>query len=348
MNTDNETRESLQTNCDENFGKWQPIYADHGVPTFPVVVADGNKKPAVRNWNRTTPNSSKSFAIRFADAESFGFPCGRASRITVVDMDSTDAAILDEGRKLFGESPLVWQTGSGKYAMAFRHSGEKRMIRPIKGLPIDLLGGGYAVAPPSIGSHQRYQIIRGTLDDLERLPVANIPAEIAARNERAQRRAGAVAGRAAEGQRHELLKAHCMASVWYCDDFDALLDCAMNFAKFSCDPPLEDHETISMAKWVWNLKEKGWLHRPGHRHWSDDQHDLDVEGELLAARLLSWLRHNHPGERQEFVVANAMAKSMHVNRENFAKARELLVVRGLLRLIKSATNKEPALFGWPR
>ncbi len=42
-----------------------------------------------------------------------------------------------------------------------------------------LLGGGFVVAPPSVGATRVYEIIKGTLADLDRLPVARIPDEIA-------------------------------------------------------------------------------------------------------------------------------------------------------------------------
>lgn len=33
-----------------NFATWQPIYAEHGIPTFPVRFVDGDKKPAVASY----------------------------------------------------------------------------------------------------------------------------------------------------------------------------------------------------------------------------------------------------------------------------------------------------------
>ena len=69
--------------------------------------------------------------------------------------------------------PLVVGSGSGKYHAYYRHNGERRRIRPWRGLPIDLLGeGGLVVAPPSKATEGRqYEIIQGGLDDLDRLPV---------------------------------------------------------------------------------------------------------------------------------------------------------------------------------
>ena len=48
-------------------------------------------------------------------------------------------------------------------------AGEGRKIRLDPRRPIDLLGGGQVVLPPSRGSKAKYEIIRGTLDDLTAL-----------------------------------------------------------------------------------------------------------------------------------------------------------------------------------
>ena len=44
-------------------------------------------------------------------------------------------------------------------------------FRAWDGLPIDLLGAGLAIAPPSVVAKGQYQIIQGHLDDLDRLPI---------------------------------------------------------------------------------------------------------------------------------------------------------------------------------
>lgn len=160
------------------FADWQPEYAKRGVATFPVEIIGNDKQPCTKGYLKTGIRGSAQLALKFAEAQSFGFACGRYNRLMVVDMDSTDPAIVSEGERLFGCSPLLWRTGGGKFAMAFRYNGEARRIRPIASLPIDLLGRGFAVAPPSVGAIRNYEIIRGTLADLDRLPVARIPDEI--------------------------------------------------------------------------------------------------------------------------------------------------------------------------
>jgi Bifunctional DNA primase/polymerase, N-terminal len=160
------------------FSEWQPRYAALGIATFPVEIKADAKNPAISNYDRVGLRGSAKLATAtcFAGYDALGFLAGPRSGITVVDMDETDPKILEDGERLFGPSPLVWQTGGGKFAAAYKFNGETRQIRPIPGMPIDILGGGFVVAPPSKGAKRRYEIIRGSLDDLRRLPTAQIPA----------------------------------------------------------------------------------------------------------------------------------------------------------------------------
>ena len=120
------------------FEKWQPIYAEHGIATFPVK----DKKPSIKGYQNIGLRGSTQLATKFGGSNAFGFMCGKRSRITILDIDSSHTGDVQEAIKLFGESPVLWRTGSGNHAMAFRFNGEGRHIRPIDGVPLDLLGGG--------------------------------------------------------------------------------------------------------------------------------------------------------------------------------------------------------------
>ena len=52
------------------FAAWQPRYAAHGVATFPVGK---DKKPRITNWHRVGLPASQQLAMKFADADAFGF-----------------------------------------------------------------------------------------------------------------------------------------------------------------------------------------------------------------------------------------------------------------------------------
>jgi Bifunctional DNA primase/polymerase, N-terminal len=160
------------------FAAWQPRYAKYGIATFPVRIVGKDKKPAMSHYDRVGLRGSAQLALKFFEAGSFACMCGRRNRLVIVDMDDTDEKIVDEGERLFGRSPILWRTGGGKFAMPFRHNGEDRRIRPIPGLPIDVLGGGMVVLPPSSGVRRPYELIRGSLADLDHLPIARMPDDI--------------------------------------------------------------------------------------------------------------------------------------------------------------------------
>ena len=72
------------------FAEWQPRYAEHGVATFPVE----NKIPRVRSWQKLGLNGSSQLAMKFPDADAFGFQCGARNRITLIDIDSDDVNVV--------------------------------------------------------------------------------------------------------------------------------------------------------------------------------------------------------------------------------------------------------------
>jgi hypothetical protein len=141
--------------------------------------------------------------------------CGQRNRVTVVDIDSADPGVVEEAVKLFGKS-VLWRTGGrGHYAMAFRHSGEERLIRPIPGLPIDILGGGLAVAPPSVGTNGDYEFIQGSIADFANLSPIKTPLDYHS------------GGSIPKGQRNTTLFKAFLRHARHCDEFDSLLDVAM-------------------------------------------------------------------------------------------------------------------------
>ena len=153
------------------FSHWQPTYAVRGIPTFPVEIVDGRKKPRVRGYAKVgIPYSTMLVAVDFQDCHSFGFMCGRKSNITVGDVDAAGDELLYAGLEMWGDTPFIVRTASG-YHCYYRNGGERRQIRPL-GMhkPYDVLGDGFVVPAPSLGPRGQYQIIRGSVDDLEHLP----------------------------------------------------------------------------------------------------------------------------------------------------------------------------------
>jgi hypothetical protein len=135
------------------FAEWQPRYADHGIATFPVVIDGSGKRPAVKGYLKVGSNLSRELALRFAANDAFGFVLGCRHRITVLDIDTPDERVLSAALAKHGASPFVVRSGSGNGQAWYRHGGEGRHVRPWgREPPIDVLGGGYVVAPPSVGT----------------------------------------------------------------------------------------------------------------------------------------------------------------------------------------------------
>ena len=155
----------------QSFRDWQPLYADHRIATFPVRVNDEGKVPAIRGWQRVGLPGSSKLAQKFAGADALGFCPGRRTGLTILDVDTPDERVLADALDRYGPTPMIVRSGSGNFQGWYSYNGETRRIRPEPDKPIDILGSGFVVAPPSRGIKGAYQFIEGRLDDLERLPI---------------------------------------------------------------------------------------------------------------------------------------------------------------------------------
>jgi hypothetical protein len=161
------------------FSEWQPRYAERGIPTFPVIITGKNKKPAISNYMNVGHPASSQFALRFGDVNALGFVLGKHSRITVLDVDTPDERVLADALDRYGKTPVIVRSGSGNHQAWYKHNGETRQIRPLRNRPLDILGDGFVVAPPSRGAKADYRFIQGGLDDLASLPTMLYTSNIA-------------------------------------------------------------------------------------------------------------------------------------------------------------------------
>ena len=151
-------------------------------PSGSRIMPNGASRPFPLMPTRSQPSDggtrsrlsgSSRLAERFHEAEAFGFQLGPTSHITALDIDSQDEAILADALTYHGDTPFIVRTGGGYHAY-YGYAGERRLIRPYHDKPVDILGGGFVVAPPSVAQKGTYQIISGSLDDLANLPPIHV------------------------------------------------------------------------------------------------------------------------------------------------------------------------------
>lgn len=333
------------------FAKWQAEYSRHGIATFPVRIEGKDKRPAVKGYLRVGKNASRQFAEKFGESDAFGFAL-KPSRITVLDVDTPDERVLADAMARHGRSPLIVRSVSGNYQAWYRHNGEKRLVRPWRDVPIDVLGHGYVVAPPSRSDRGAYQIIEGSLDDLDRLPrLQNLSlssndsdAELSAiQTQMPTERIG-------EGKRNRALFDFCMRTALECGDHAELLELARLYADQTFTPNLPGAEIVQTAESAWRYTEQG-KNRYGGRRIEIDHKVID--GLMMAHPdayiLLTLLRRHHWA--RDFVVANGMAPTMPGGGwpvKRLAAARKVLEEGGYIKKIRGHSSKAgPALYCWP-
>jgi hypothetical protein len=321
------------------FAHWQPRYAEHGIPTFPVR----NKRPAVRGYLKLGSITSARLAKKFSNADSIGFALGGRSKITVLDVDTPDERVLADVLDRHGRTPIIVRSGSGNYQCWYRWNRERRHIRPFGEKPIDVLGGGFVVAPPSHGSKSNYRFIQGNLDDIDRLPhLRSLPSKLYAQ---AQTTAQLGTERIGEGARNSTLFKQCMRAAHHCDDLDGLLDVARTRNEEFL-PPLPDSEAVKVVTSAWKYTERG-ANRFG-RHgvfFGTEEANRLITSDSDAFVLLAFLRANNRPE-SVFIVANGLAETLGWGLNRFRRARNRLEEAEIEMVRRPSTFKGAALYRW--
>jgi hypothetical protein len=322
------------------FGEWQPLYADRGIATFPVI----DKRPAVGGYLKIGLRASCILTKKFAVADGIGFACGVRSGITVLDVDSADERLLADVLDEFGQTPFIVRSGSGNHQAWYRHSGERRRIRPDASRPIDILGGGFVVAPPSRGAKSAYTIMHGCLDDLRNLPALRV-ARLSSLDP-VQALPGL--GRIAIGRRNDSLWRACMKQARDCPNVDHLMRFAMQTNQQMLYEPLSDAEVLRIVASAWAMETSGenLFGRGGRIVISTEQIDELLKSHPDAFILLTILRRHHWG--RDFVCANAMATTMPGGgwpEKRFAAARRRLEEIGEIDMVRPASRKHgPSIY----
>lgn len=327
------------------FAQWQPRYAEAGVATFPI---DGTaKKPAVGNYLKAGRRASEQWAAKFPNADALGFACGKRNRLTVLDVDEPNEKLLADAFAKLGPSPVIIQTASGKFHAWYRHGGEGRSIKKqarALGLPgpVDILGAGYAIAPPSRSEKGEYRWIQGSLADLDSLPTLRLPECLNPANHSATG-----SERMGEGERNDTLFRACLAAARTTSSFAELLRYAHDLNQSGQWAALASDEVERAAMSAWRYQDEGRnLVGRGRAVVLSDVETAILERDPDALYLFTMLRREHWG--RDFVVANEWRNHLASGAwslPRFRAARNFLLSSGLIYEVRPATRGVgPALY----
>jgi hypothetical protein len=318
------------------FSRWQPIYAEHKIATFPIGEA---KKPGIRGWQKVGLKGSGELAAKFKDADALGYVTGRRSNLTVLDIDTADSKIAEDAIGRHGQAAIVTRTASGKYHLLYRYNGERRRIRPWADLPIDVLGdNGYALAAPSKLATGSYEIIHGHLDDLDRLkPMAGIETSVIIPLP------AKWAGMRQGDGRNRALWERCMRAGAGCD-LNRMMEIARE-ANQSFKEPLMDAEVVKIATSAWQHDAAGLNFFTRPRVMLD--HDVIDSFPEDAILLLIRLERYHGGN-DRFALAKAMAASMGWSIARWKAARSALAQAGIIKCFHPGGRgpNNPPIYTW--
>lgn len=318
------------------FHQWQPVYAEAGIATYPIGE---DKTPATKGYQKTGLRGSGELRKKFAAADAFGFLCGARNKITVFDYDDRDERGFRDAMDEMGTSKLIIRSASGNFQAYYRHGGEKRMIRPDKPRPFDILGGGNVLAAPSRTARGCYEIIQGSLYDLANLtkmklpaferPTVSIPEKTAP-----DAPAASTAMRDGDGRNHGLFKRMLRAGHQARSQEELMQIAADTNAQFA--EPLGGDEVARIAASVWRYKDEGRLFAPGGEanaviaH-SEAEHLWD---QPVAMMLLIRLRMAHSNRNgKPFALAREAASLIGVSVPTYRAARDVLVARHFIEIV---------------
>ncbi len=320
------------------FAEAVEVFGEHGIAVIPTLP-DRPSKPMVKLPEAFGVRGAKALVLnsRYRDANA-AVVCGSRSGLTVVDIDSTDKAIVAEVLDRFGDTPLKAQSASGNWHLYYRHAGERRRIRALgKRLPVDVLGAGLAVVPPSHRAPTKtkrgggYRFMDGTLEDLQRLRPMRHPV-ISNRPAATDLAPGQM--RDGDGRNSALFdKARWIARQF--EDEGRFLK--RLFAENQCfGEPLAPTEVTKIAASVWGMKRDGRLLGDGDRvGFMSLEETKALSANPSALVLLSYLRSHHPSDHVFAVVPEAISKSgaLLMSTNTIRAARQVLLDQDLLEFV---------------
>jgi hypothetical protein len=282
------------------------------------------------------PKFMTALRAREGASAAIGFMCGQRNGITVLDVDSKDESVLADALDRHGQTPIIVRSDSGNHHAWYRWNGESRRIKAES--QIDILGGGFVVAPPSRVAKGQYQLIQGSLDDLDRLPIMLVPPpdQVVTSDH--------VVGVVKQGERNKRLFNLCLRAARHCDEFDTLCDVARTRnSEFS--PSLEDDEVMRTAASAWRYETEGQNYSGGMVAVFSVADVLPLMPDPYVAALLVWAKASFKPDGK-FWIADGLAAKFEWSARQLRQARRRAIEMGLIRLIRPAAFQRPALYGF--
>jgi hypothetical protein len=332
------------------FADWQPRYAEAGICTFPVR----DKRPAVRGYLRLGARASGTLAEKFRDENAFGFACKR-NRITVLDVDTPDERVLADALAEHGQTPVIVRSGSGNWQAWYRHDGEGRRVRPNPDLPIDILGDGFVVAPPSVGVRRHYEFVQGGLADIANLPKRAGPPQTNSVYNRhtpsslSSSSAGVAPASGAIGTRNDALWRGAMTLARTCSTIEQLMGEVMKINQ-TYPEPLSAEEVLKVVASAWGYQVDG-------RNWIECEGRATIKREEILAfpgnhslRLWLLLKQSHQGREEPFAISqNEVSALLGIRQQHMHRHIRALIEKGYIRRVHRGAGKgDPHLYAFAK
>jgi hypothetical protein len=306
------------------FQEMAHAWAAAGITPLPVYP-DGKKTMVKQPGTFGRPAAMGLAAKPRYAAANLGFMCGAFNRLSVVDIDSAADTELQHALETYGDSPIIVSTPSGGRHVYYAHNDEPRKVRLDDRHPIDMLGGGLCVAPPSVrSSGASYAWLRGGLADIANGNLPKIRTGALHKGEAApsKRDVGmpiSIAPDAAtvgQGKRNDTVFRLALALAHHAESQADLLAQARKANAELSDPPLPDAEVQRAVASAWGYKMNDRLMVPGagssiilQTASLDRFLDAGDDG-LDCLALLAAFRKSHAGLRDSFAASpEAMARA---------------------------------------
>ncbi len=329
---------AYQDGVEPIFGAFAAQYVERGLRVFPTGGDDG-KRPLVK-WGRFRKGQSEKTVARLTERfpnENIGIITGLKHGITVIDVD--EPSLAPDVIARCGDTPLKIRTPRGGFHLLYHARGEKN-VQALDGARVDVRGvGGFINAPPSRrpGFDQPYEVVDGSLADLDRLPTVNagslplhrsaIYKPCTASDDPTKCWAGLVEG---DGRNRELFHQGLGAASKAATDAELLSWALKRNTDFA--EPMPEDEVRKLVDSLWRYREAGKLIPPGMQAAIVDLDDIQtLIGNADALALWTFLKARHWKLRPEFIITpKALAASFCWARKRIEKARDHLIAGGFL------------------